>query len=459
MKIRGIEPGPPGTHVFSKLNFPRLGLSIIMAVLKNHGHDVLIYCPDLAPIDWDDVESSDLVGISSTTSTITEAYANADRLHKKGIPVVMGGAHVTFMADEALGHADFVARGEGGERIMLELTKVINGQGSYDAIDGLSYKRNGKAFHNPMGKRTESLDDLPFPDLTLIHGYEKISSTPIMTSWGCPFNCNFCSVTAMFGKKYRFRSPENVIAELKQKKPTSVFFYDDNLAANKKRLKVLLKMIIDEGLTFRWSAQTRTDIVKDPELLNLMVRSGCWQVYLGLESVNQQTLDDYDKDQTVEDVKEAVKELNRRGIKTHGMFVVGSDNDPRSCVKDTVSFALKYGISTIMLNILTPLPGTDTYAELERSGRIMKPPRWEHFDAHHVVFEPKGMTPYELQREVIAGYVRFYAWRQVLKAILTMDKVKIILSLWGYSTVRSWRKDVANKDYVRRLRGWKRGTR
>ena len=287
MKIRLIEPEPPGMHVWAKVLLPRLGLPIIAATLKANGHDVLVYNPTMAPIDWDDVNTSDLVGLSSTTSTATTAYGFAEDLHGKGIPVVIGGSHVTFMADEALEHVDYVARGEGGEQLMLELIEALAGDRELDTIAGLSFKRDGLAVHNPPREALADLDELPFPDLRLLVGSDRLTTMPIMTSWGCPFDCTFCSVTAMFGKKYRFRSAESVIAELKDKRPERIFFYDDNMAANRKRLKKLLQMMIDEDLVIPWSAQVRTDVVRDAELLDLMRRSGCKLVYLGLESVNQ----------------------------------------------------------------------------------------------------------------------------------------------------------------------------
>ena len=220
MKIRLIEPEPPGMHVWAKVLLPRLGLPIIAATLKAAGHDVLVYNPTMAPIDWDDVNTSDLVGLSSTTSTATTAYEFSDGLRARGIPTVIGGSHVTFMADEALAHVDYVARGEGGEQLMLELIEALAGDRELDTIAGLSFTRDGAAVHNPQRAALADLDELPFPDLRAAGGQPTSSRTmPIMTSWGCPFDCTFCSVTAMFGKKYRFRSAENVIAELKDKRP------------------------------------------------------------------------------------------------------------------------------------------------------------------------------------------------------------------------------------------------
>ncbi len=452
MKIRLIEPEPPGMHVWAKVLLPRLGLPIIAASLKAAGHDVLIYSPQMAPIDWDDVHSAELVGLSSTTSTATTAYEFADTLRARGIPVIIGGSHVTFMADEALAHADYVARGEGGELLMLELIEALGGRREMDTIAGLSYMVGGEARHNPLRERCADLDELPFPDLGLLVGHEKLQTMPIMTSWGCPFACNFCSVTAMFGRKYRFRSAESVIAEIKDKRPGRIFFYDDNFAADKKRLKTLLAMMIDRGLVIPWSAQVRTDVVRDAELLDLMRRSGGELVYLGLESVNQDTLDGFEKSQTVEDIEQAIRILHDYGIRSHGMFVLGADTDTVQTVRDTVRFAVKNRIDTVMLNILTPLPGTPQYEDLEAQGRIFEK-RWELYDAHHAVFEPKLMTPYELQMEVLRGYMRFYSLRTWLRYIFTLKFTKqLLFHFWGMVIIRNWRRDERNKAFIQRLK-------
>jgi len=452
MKIRLIEPEPPGMHVYAKVLMPRLGLPIIAATLEERGHDVLIYSPQMAPIDWDDVNSADLVGISSTTSTVPTAYQFADDLRGRGVPVVIGGSHVTFLSDEALGHADYVARGEGGEELMLELIEVLESSREPETVAGLSFHRNGEVVHNPLRSRCPDLDALPFPNLKLLVGNERLTTTPIMTSWGCPFACNFCSVTAMFGRKYRFRSAESVVAELKDKRPKRIFFYDDNMAADKKRLKTLLRMMIDEDLIIPWSAQVRTDVTRDPELLELMHRSGCELVYLGLESVNQETLDGFDKAQTVEDIEVAIKKLHEYSIRSHGMFVLGADTDTVQTVRDTVKFAMKNRIDTVMLNILTPLPGTPQFNDLEAAGRIFEK-RWELYDAHHVVFTPAQMTPYELQIEVMRAYMRFYSLRQWLGYVFTFRFTKqLLFHGWGMVIIRNWRRDARNKAFIKALK-------
>jgi anaerobic magnesium-protoporphyrin IX monomethyl ester cyclase len=459
MKIRLIEPIAPSRHLWSMSYFVRLGLPMIGAALVEAGHDVRIFNPQLAPTDWDDVYSSDLVGISSTTSTIPEAYRICDDLRARSIPVIIGGSHVTFMPDEALQHADYVARGEGGEVIMVELAEALAGDRELSSIQGISYfDGDGARIDAPVRDACVDLDTLPFPDISLIDGHERISKTPIMTSWGCPFDCTFCSVTAMFGKKYRFRSAESVVAEIKEKAPTKIFFYDDNFAANKKRLKRLLQLMIDEGVAVPWGAQMRTDVVRDRELLELMRASGAEFVALGLESVSQETLDSYEKSQTVGDIEEAIRLLHDYGIRSHGMFVLGADHDTPDSVRDTVRFALKNKIDTVMLNILTPLPGTQQFAELDAEGRILERD-WSFYDAQHVVFRPKQMTPLHLLQQTLRANRRFYAtWRPAvnfLQWFFTRDHEKWDRMLeygwlWYYS--RTWWTAAKNRAQRRHLR-------
>ena len=296
------------------------------------------------------------------------------------------------------------------------------------------------------------LDELPFPDLELIHGYENMKTMPIMTSWGCPFHCNFCSVTAMFGRKYRFRSAENIIAELKQRKPRKIFFYDDNLAADKKRLKELCQRMLDEDIVVPWSAQMRTDVVRDPELLDLMHRTGCFRAYLGLESVNQETLDAFDKHQSVDDIVQAIRILHEHGIESHGMFVLGADTDTMQSVRETVKFAMKNHIDTIQLAALTPLPGTPLYDELDAAGRI--------FEKQLVPLRrpARGLRAgqHDPLRAAARGAARLHevllAERQWAKYFFTFRFTKLLFQTWGWWIVRTWRKNKANQAFMQSLR-------
>jgi anaerobic magnesium-protoporphyrin IX monomethyl ester cyclase len=452
MKIRLIEPEPPGVHIMSPWRYPRLGLPMIGAALKAQGHDVRIYCTDMAPVDWDDVAGADLVGLSTTTSTAPAGYAMADRVRGLGVPVVMGGAHVTFMADEALEHVDYVARGEGGDSLMLELLEVLDGDREPESILGLSFLRDGRAVHNERREACPDLDKLPVPDLTLIVGHERMRSTPIMTSWGCPFGCSFCSVTAMFGRKYRFRSAESVVAEIEEKRPRHIFFYDDNFAADVKRLKTLLRLMIERGVVIPWQSQVRTDVVRDRELLGLMRDSGCKVVGLGLESVDQATLDSLHKSQTVADIVTAIDTLHEYGIRSHGMFVLGADTDDCQTVRDTASFALAHDIDTIMLNVLTPAPGTEWWEEMEAAGRIVDK-RWDLYDGQHVTIAPLKMTPAELQGELLRAYKRFYSLRRLFHQLARRRWGAAYAHAWCWWFVRRWEKRPRNRRYLEEIAG------
>ncbi len=450
MRIRLIEPGPTSLHLWSYSSYPRLGLPIIGAALKAAGHDVLIYCPQVAPIVVADVFSADLVGISTTTSTAPEGYRIADALRARGVPTVIGGSHVTFMPEEGLEHADYVARGEGGDELILELIEVLQGGRLPETVAGLSFRRDGRTVHNELREHRPNMDELPVPDLSLIAGVEAMKSTPIMTSLGCPFDCNFCSVTSMFGRRYRYRSAEHVIAELEDKRPRRIFFYDDNFAADRRRLKTLLGLMIERGLVVPWSAQVRIDVARDPELLTLMRRSGCERLSLGLESVNQATLDSYKKAQSVDDIVAAIRTIHDHGIKVHGMFVVGADSDTAQTVQDTVDFALEHGIDTLMLNILTPGPGTGQFDEMKAEGRLFDK-RWEFYDGQHVVFTPNQMSPRELQAEWLRAYARFYSSRRWIGELLALRRGEPLVHTWGWVYARLWPRGRANRAYMRGL--------
>jgi len=450
LKVRLVEPAPLTINLLSYAPYPRLGLPIIGAGLKAAGHDVRIYCEQLAPIDRADVFSADVVGISTTTSTAPAAYGLAAELRARGVPVIIGGPHPTFVPDDALANVDHVARGEGGEQLMVEFCEMLAGERDPASIRGLSFRRGKHVVHNELRERPSDLDTVPVPDLSLIVGSERLRDVPMLTSLGCPFACTFCTVSMMFGRAYRFRSADHVIAEIEAKRPRQIFFYDDNLAADPRRLKTLLQMLIDRALRIPWQAQVRADAARDEELLGLMQRSGCRRLALGFESVDQTTLDGYAKKQTVEDIVRAVGALHAHGIECHGMFVVGADTDSIATVRETAAFAEKHRIDSLMLNVLTPAIGTSQYDAMDAGSRIFER-RWQFYDGQHVVFEPRGMSAAELQREYLRGYRDFYSLRRGLRLLKERRFGVLGSHLWGRWFLHRWLKDPTNRAYVAEL--------
>ncbi len=446
-----IEPRPPEKHVFSRYKLPRLGLVILGTILERKGYYCKVFIEDIEDIDFKEVFKADMVGISTITSTSMRAYAIADQVRKADIPVVMGGPHVSFMTDEALDHADYVVRGE-AEATLPDLIEAIEMGRGIENIPGVSFRIGDRNFHNPGMGRVENLDDLPIPDFSMVQGGLKGNIWPIQTSRGCPFNCSFCSVTQMFGRAYRFRSKEHIMRELRAvPKDKFVFFYDDNFAADRKRAKELMQMMIDEGITPRWTTQVRVDVARDPELMDLMQKSGCFFVYIGFESVNPETLKAFHKGQSLEEMQKSIVALHERGIRIHGMFVLGADDDTKETIDGTVRFAKAQKLDTVQFMILVPLPGTQMMQELENQERILIRD-WSYYDGHHVTFQPKNMTYFELQTGVFKAFRKFYSRTEIIKALLSFRLINLFYKAYAYRLVRQWLK--SNKQYIALTKRW-----
>jgi radical SAM superfamily enzyme YgiQ (UPF0313 family) len=442
-KIVFIEPKSPSSHIFSLVAIPRLGTLLLGTILKQRGYDVRVYIEDMVKLDHADITTADLVGISTITSTAPRAYYLADKIRSlnKNVPIVFGGPHPSFLPEESLSHCDYVVRGE-GEHTLLELINSLEQKQRLGNIAGLSYKEGTQFVHNPTRPFITDLDENPIIDYSVIPNWNpKRKIVTISTSRGCPFNCKFCSVIPMFGTRYRFNSVDHVINEIKTYagKARHIFFADDNFTANKKRTKELLHRILDEKIEFEWSAQVRADATQDPELLDLMQQTGCFSVYIGFESINPKTLEIFNKHQTVNEIRESIAAFHQKNINIHGMFVLGSDFDTVETLRETSKFAKKLDIDTVQFMMLTPLPGTQTYADLIAENRITNFD-WSKYDAHHAVFEPKQMTAYELQIETYRAMWKFYTWRSIVRRLLQFDFFYAGLKLYGKRSLQKTRK-------------------
>ncbi|MDF1525056.1 MAG: radical SAM protein [bacterium] len=450
-----LEPKPPNPHIFSLYALPRLGGVLLATLLHQKGWDVQVFVEEVDEIDFDQLLKADLVGISTITSTAPRAYAMADEIRKAGIPVVLGGPHVSFLPDEGLEHADMVVRGE-GEVPILALAQSFEGDHDISQVPGLSWQINGRTVHNPLPEKLVDLDDLPPPDLSLIHGYKKMNSLasrviPIQTTRGCPYNCDFCSVTEMFGQKLRKRSPEKIVRELAEYRRLGrlAFIYDDNFTADKTHAREICRLIIEADLDMDWSTQVRLETARDTELLKLMHRAGCRTVFIGFESVNQEALTKTNKSQSVDEMAGAVRAFRKAHINVHGMFIYGLDSEGPLDFDATLQFAMRTPITTAQFLILTPFPGTEQLERLTREDRILLTD-WSLYDGHHVVFAPRLISPPQLQNEQVRSHWRFYSWPRSLVNLLKLKFMRTAVFLYARRINARWHRQ--NRFYLQALK-------
>lgn len=452
-KILFVEPAQVESNVFAgQSKLPLLGPLYLGTILKQAGFDVIVYNENILMHKLTPAElTGDILCLTLLTSTALRGYEIAKQFRQLNPQsrIIIGGVHPTFMPEEALQFADQVVIGEGEQVIQ----KIVSGE----IEDKIVY-----------GEPVENLDEIPWPDFDLLKNSEQIKIFPLITSRGCPFDCDFCSVTQMFGRKYRTTSIERAISEFKQAKTKKIFVYDDNFSADLKRTYELMGRLIQEDLGITWSAQARTEIAKHENLVSKMRRAGCNRVYVGFESINPEALKDFHKLQTVEDIKKAIEVFHKYDIKIHGMFIFGSEKDDVALFQPTLDFCRKYQIDTVQYSALTPLPGTRTYQNLKEQDRLLHND-WSKYDGMHVVYKPKKMTALELQEGIIQTYQDFYSYllasEDALKAVFdlgvqlvknTRERIKtyrfdsIKYKFLGKLIVNKWLK--LNKEYMEYLK-------
>ncbi|HUU46388.1 MAG TPA: radical SAM protein [Acidobacteriota bacterium] len=351
--------------------------------------------PDLGHYEATD---ADLVGLSVSTQNASRAYAIARALKRKGKTVVMGGIHVTALPSEALQYSDAVVIGE-AEGVWQELVHDY-------ATDNLQQ----------IYRAARPSPELATPTRISPASHQSlISVRPVQISRGCPFGCEFCSVSAFYGHVTRYKSVEAVVNEITNAQSTYVFFVDDNLFASKPYARELLHRL--HALKIRWVSQAPISIAWDPEILSLAKSSGCRGLMIGFDSVNQGSLASVSKRQNqVQSYKGAVTSIQNIGIPIAGSFIFGFDQDDESVFEETVRTAKNLEIDLAYFFILTPYPGTQLYQTLAREDRIFERD-WAKFDCNHVVFSPRRMTPAQLQQ----GFE--WAWKEFYSPISTLHRM------------------------------------
>jgi radical SAM superfamily enzyme YgiQ (UPF0313 family) len=387
-----------------------LGL-LVLARLTPPDWGVEVIDENLGPVDARTLPRPDLVGVTAFTSQATRAYELAALFRARGVPVVIGGIHATMRLTEALGHADAVVTGE-AEAVWPQVLADVQAGTLQRVYAG-----------GPV-----LTAEIPPARHDLLTGRYLFGS--IQATRGCPLNCSFCSVTAFNGGLFRHRPIENVIAELRQIHEKTILFVDDNLVGTRRDhiayAKDLFRAMIRERLTRPWICQATINFGDDGEMLDLAARAGCLGVFIGFESPTVEGLMALHKKFNLRngrDFRASVRRIQRHGITVMGSFILGIDTD-RPGIGATIAHAAEdYRLDMADVQILTPLPGTALFKEMEQQGRIIAdnyPADWQYYTFSHPVFQYLHFTWSELVEEKNQFHDLFYSYPRILGRALRM---------------------------------------
>ncbi len=447
MKILLYNPDNGVTRNF----MPHLWMFLLQA-LTPPGHEVLLVDGNAQPMDEAGIaqfvrdNKIDLVGIGAMTRMIAKAYRMADAVRAAGVPVVMGGPHVTEMADEALGrdggprHADAVALGEADATWPLIVNDAVRGQlkDVYEPVDAFGQESKPSLKEYPVIP-WQSIDLKQFNLVpkaatallqTIGEGWGSFRIIPVESGRGCPYGCEFCTVTGFFGDSIRFRTNESVVNELlllkararREKGQMAVFFIDDNFAINIKRTKSLLRDIIAAKAKVHWVAQISANLLRDEELVDLIAASGGKWIFIGMESIDPANLKDVNKGFNKPGEYAAVLErLAQRNVYAITSFIFGMDNDTVGVAERTLGQVSTWPPGLPIFGLLTPLPATPLYKRLEKAGRLTRPKHWQEFIPFTMAHTPLKMTIDEAHAEINQGWAQAYNPEALARAVESLE--------------------------------------
>ncbi|HEX4808873.1 MAG TPA: radical SAM protein [Bryobacteraceae bacterium] len=418
---------------------PHLWMFLLQAITPA-GHEVILLDGNAQPMTEDELvqyvkdQGIGLVGIGAMTRMIAQAYRVADAIRAAGIPVVMGGPHVTELPDEALGrnggvrHADAVALGEADETWPKIVADAARGKLKeiYEPVDAFGQEQKPKLEDYPQIP-WDSLDLGQFNRIPKFLAplfrrfgvqWEDFHLIPIESGRGCPYGCEFCTVTGFFGDSIRFRTNESVVQELLRLKArarasrgkVAVFFVDDNFAINVKRTKSLLRDIIAAGAQLSWVGQISANLLRDEELVDLIAESGGKWVFIGMESLDPVNLKDVNKGFNKPSEYAAVLErLARRNVYAITSFIFGLDNDTVGVAGRTLEQIRDWPPGLPVFGQITPFPSTPLYNRLAKEGRLTRPTHWLDFAPFKMAHTPLKMSVGEVHTEVDRAWTDSYA--------------------------------------------------
>jgi radical SAM superfamily enzyme YgiQ (UPF0313 family) len=412
-----------GAKTKNGFKFSQLTLHVL-AALTPPDVDITAVDEDIADIDWS--RDYDLVGITCMTGTAHRAYQLADLFRLRGSKVVLGGIHPTVLPDEAIRHADAVVIGEA--------------EGSWGRV--VEDVRRG-ALQRFYRAPYPDLAQWPLPRRDL--GIDKtiFNAVGLETTRGCPYACEFCSVTDFYGRTIRHRPVSMVAEDVKRSGSRYFMITDDNVTGHPGYSKALFTALRPLGVT--WAGQSSVKLAKDRALLKLAQQSGCLALFFGLETVSTAGMRSLNKAyNSVAETEEAIRIIQDHGIAFHPSIVLGLDTDTRACFDQTLEFLDRNHLPTVTLNVLTPYPGTRLYERFKAEGRLISQD-WYYYNHQSVVFRPKHMTPEQLQEGYsyvwqefysLPGVVRHAAWTLGMKPALSRRILFFLLWNLSYHAIR-----------------------
>jgi len=448
-----------------RATFPPSGLAYIAAVLRKE--EYYVKCVDAFNLSWGSLKSKivevnpDVVGISCWTIGRCQAFKTGHVVRECApkSKIIFGGQHATFLAEQMFraGNADFVVLGEGEETI-VELIRALEDKTDFSTIKGIAYRNGDDIIVNPPRPLISDLDSLPFPcnDDFDLDDYEGPLGTGrrigIITSRGCPFNCNYCSSTQFWTKKWRYRSAENVLSEIEylynELAVGTIVVYDDNFTTKKDRAIEICKGIIERKLDLKWAASANVTTV-DEEILTWMGRAGCYEVRYGVESGSPTILKNLNKRQTIDQIRSAFRWTREARMRPYVYLMVGCPGETSDTVNDTINLMREIAAQQRpFAQLLWILPGTEIYQRAKFHGVISENSWLENDDEFFYTVEHSIDELRKLQMQLLRGLARnngilgllSFSLRNYLKSIDVIRKPYRFIRNYGIRSSRILRK-------------------
>lgn len=469
MKVLFVNPPQTASkYKFMGVIAPPLGIAYMAGVLQENNIDAEILDASAEDMDFKDVEKEllkrkpDLVALTALTPTIGRALETA-QVVKETLPdsiVVMGGYHPTFNFIETLEdeNVDIVIRGE-GEYIMLNLVQALENQSSLHDVKGIVFedKNSKEIVVNPEAPLIQNLDELPFPALNLLpmDKYRLLDMdthmTTMITTRGCPMQCSFCSSAAMHGKKIRERSVENIVDEIEYLKTNydidTIAFMDDTFTLKKRKVMAICDEILKRNIEIMWGCTSRVDTL-DEKLLKKMKEAGCITIFIGVESADQQQLDNMCKNTTIAKIENAFKIARKLKIRTIASVALGMPGDTKEIMNKTVKFVHKLKPNYAIYSLATPYPGTRFYKEAFEKN-LIKIKDWSKYTLITPILETIDCSLNDMRKIQAKAFMKFYLRPHYIIRQFLQDGPYLLKTIFGViKTALS--KTPKNTDYNKR---------